>query len=60
MKICKNNEKGIINLNMISNTDKDLIARRFLPLITDYFEDKKVQKDFEKWRIRREQKKCLG
>lgn len=42
-------ENKIIDLKNINNTDQDLIARRFLPLVEKFFDDKNVQSDFKKW-----------
>ncbi len=40
---------NIIQLDKISETEQESIARTFLPLVEDYFKDPKVQKDYELW-----------
>ena len=45
--------KGTIDLKRISKTDQELIAKRFLPMVERYFENKSVQADFKKWRKRK-------
>ena len=52
----------MINLQLIDKTERKIIAKRFLPLVEDYFKDEKVQADFKKWQALRNKKlaNCKG
>ncbi len=47
-------EKGVIDVSRISKTDQKLIARRFLPLVEEFFKDPKNQVEFEEWKQKRQ------
>jgi len=39
----------MIDVKLISEEDGIMIARAFLPLIQEYYENEENQKEFEKW-----------
>lgn len=48
-------KKCKIDLSKISNEDKEIIGRRFLDCVNDYFSKPGVEEKFQKWLAQRKQ-----